>query len=368
MIHLNYNSTELLTFYLKPSLSTPTYLLSLVNYTTRERKNFIVPDTSGVSDMLQFSVTEVGAGAENILTGNISIAAFGRYTLEVYEQVSSTNLDHTLATFLGDDKLITHNTPIYDYPPPRNILTDITGVVPSPMPPDAASPAAWWKFNDPTTLNSGSIVLNDPITTVEDKFGLGRDLEQLTAGLKPIYKTTHADFSGNKIIDVVNTEISKMSAWSVYVVCKPVGNNDALLGDGFASTVTVGMAISVSGSSKFRTFYGDDTNYRLTDSTTALTLVDMVYLSARFSTGSGPLVTQQINGADETEVNAGGTATSISGTKGTFRVGNRGGAGSSTDWNSDIQEIIIYDAEHSDADRDILDAYFASEYPSIGII
>ena len=120
MIHLSYNTTKVITFYLQPSISTPTYLFSLINYTTRKKKNFISSDLSGVSDLLQFSITEVGEGSENVLTGDISIKKFGRYTLQVYEQASTTNLDETLATFLGDDELITHKEPIYAAPPPRN--------------------------------------------------------------------------------------------------------------------------------------------------------------------------------------------------------------------------------------------------------
>lgn len=128
MIHLDYNTTKDLTFYLQPSLSVPVYLLSLVNYTTRERINFIAPDTSTTSELLQLTVTEVGEGSANLLTGNISIEDFGRYTIEVYEQVSTTNLDDSIATFLGDDEIIIHQEPTYDFPPKRNII-----VTPSSM-------------------------------------------------------------------------------------------------------------------------------------------------------------------------------------------------------------------------------------------
>jgi hypothetical protein len=236
-----------------------------------------------------------------------------------------------------------------------------------PNPSDAANPAAWWKFNDKSTLNSGIISPDDPISTVDDKFGLGRDLEQLTGGSKPIYKVSHASFLGGKTMDVVNTEISKMPAWTVYIICTPDGTGKVALGDGMLATTTVGMAMSTIPGPKFRHFYADDTNFKLTDGSTLFVNEDQVYVNGRFSTGSGPLVTQQVNGVDEIETNGGGTATSISGVKGTFVVGNRGGGGSSTDWNSDIAEIIIYSSEHSDLDRNNISLYLAHEYPLIGI-
>jgi hypothetical protein len=120
LIHLDYNSTKNLTFYLQPSLSSPVYLLSLVNYTTRARKNFIAPDVSTTSDMLQLTVTEVGTGSQNLLTGNVSIEPMGEYILEVYEQSSASNLDESSATLLGNDVLIVHQEPTYDSPPARN--------------------------------------------------------------------------------------------------------------------------------------------------------------------------------------------------------------------------------------------------------
>ncbi len=116
MIHIDYNSTKNFTFYLKSSLSVPVYLVSLVNYTNRTRKSFIAPDVSTTSSLLQLTVTEVGAGVENRLTGNISINPPGRYTVEVYEQTSTTNLVIANATLLGEDTLMMHREPTYDTP------------------------------------------------------------------------------------------------------------------------------------------------------------------------------------------------------------------------------------------------------------
>ena len=125
MIHIDYNSTKDLTFYLQPSLSTPVYLLSLVNYTTRERTNFIAPDVSGLAPFLQLTVTEVGTGMPNLYTGNVSISPPGLYTIEVYEQAGSTNLDETLSTYLGEDEFYMHQDPTYDNPTLRNAIPSV---------------------------------------------------------------------------------------------------------------------------------------------------------------------------------------------------------------------------------------------------
>ena len=122
MIHIDYNSTKNLTFYLQPSLSVPIYLLSFVNYTTRERTNCIAPDVSTTSTMLQLTVQEVGTGAVNLLLGMVSLVPMGEYVLEVYEQTSTTNTDPTASgtTLLGNDIIIVHQEPTYDSPPVRN--------------------------------------------------------------------------------------------------------------------------------------------------------------------------------------------------------------------------------------------------------
>lgn len=125
MIHIDYDSTKNLTFYLQPSLSVPVYLVSIVNYTERFRKSFIAPDVSTTSKLLQLTVTEVGAGGESLTTGRVSINPPGKYTVEVYEQTSTTNLLVYNATLLGNDILIMHKAPIYKNPPLRYLIDAI---------------------------------------------------------------------------------------------------------------------------------------------------------------------------------------------------------------------------------------------------
>jgi len=103
------------------------YLCSLVNYTVRTRKNFIAPDVSTTSDMLQLTVTEAGTANEDLLNGLVSIKPMGEYIIEVYEQTSTTNLDEDNATLLGSDVLIAHQEPTYDAPPVRNAIAEPMG-------------------------------------------------------------------------------------------------------------------------------------------------------------------------------------------------------------------------------------------------
>lgn len=123
MLNISYNTTQKITFNLAPSLVSPIYLFSLVNYTTRTRYNFISAELSGGSNLLQFSVTEVGEGSQSVLTGDIKIESFGKHTLEVYEQTSTTNLDHEQAAFLGEDEVYTHKEVVFITPPIRNDIS-----------------------------------------------------------------------------------------------------------------------------------------------------------------------------------------------------------------------------------------------------
>jgi len=189
MIHLDYDSTKNLTFYLQPSLESPIYLCSLINYTTRERKNFIAPDVSTTSEMLQLTVTEVGTGTEAPLMGDISIKQFGRYTMEIYEQSSSTNLDIENATYLGDDELMTHKEPVYDSPPSRNPIG-------GGEPPITCNIAVTVSVTDETIVgaNDGTATANDTggqgtitylWTTSDGSIPAGQETNQTATGLSP---------------------------------------------------------------------------------------------------------------------------------------------------------------------------------------
>ena len=128
MLNINYNTTQKITFNLAPSLVSPVYLFSLVNYTTRKRHNFIAAELSSGSNLLQFSITEVGEGVQDVLNGSISVESFGRHTLEIYEQTSTTSLDHEQASFLGEDALNAIKEVVFDAPPIRNDIS-----VPQPV-------------------------------------------------------------------------------------------------------------------------------------------------------------------------------------------------------------------------------------------
>lgn len=238
-------------------------------------------------------------------------------------------------------------------------------------PSDAANPAAWWDQGDQTTVNDGLVMLDDPMSKVDDKFLLGHDIEQTSAGNKPIWKTTHGEFVGDKFMDVAGTSISKLPEWTIYAVITPTisGVSLTVAGDGVSgATSTTGLALSVSGAGKVQTIIGDDSSFRITRGTATLVSGTAYYISARFDPVVGALSQIQVNGADDTATDAGGSATMVAGTKGTFRVGNRGGGGSANSFQGDNFEIILYSSRHSDADRNLLNTYFKAKYPSIPIV
>ena len=95
MIKLEKNTTNdvVVTLTEKTTISNPTYLFSFKNDITNEYKNFIAADTSTATDRYnEFSIVEVGNGAEDLLNGEISLTEYGFYTYTIYAQTSPTNL------------------------------------------------------------------------------------------------------------------------------------------------------------------------------------------------------------------------------------------------------------------------------------
>lgn len=77
----------------KTTIENPTYLFSFKNDITNEYKNFIAADTSTSTDRYnEFTIVEVGNGAEDLLTGRIALTEYGFYSYFIYAQESTTNL------------------------------------------------------------------------------------------------------------------------------------------------------------------------------------------------------------------------------------------------------------------------------------
>lgn len=398
MIHLDFNETKEITFYLQPSLVTPIYLLSLINFTTRERLNFLAVDSSTTSNLLQFSVTEVGSGVADLMDAKISIDPFGTYTIQVYEQVSATNLDETLATFLGDDTIIFHKEPVFDFPPKRNPIgippvsctlsvtvsgndptflgasdgdatandiggqgnitylwddagaqttktatglpegtytvivtddimvgctaTDNTTLEAGPGLPALGSLLVNLDGTDAGQINGGGASVDDPVASWDDLTPNNNDATQATAGFRPIFKGDHIEFEGTASRLTLGTVMSKPSEYTMIAVFKSdVTSGDHLIGEHNSTNGTLGITAFIN--TIMRSGYSDGTNFRLTNSSDNLTTNKMIY-SDRFDVANGPLTSMQFDGVDQTEVDAGGSATSIGGTKTDLMIGCKG--------------------------------------------
>ena len=90
------DSTNDLLFYKQSALESPYFLIRLVNKITA--KEFVCLDQSMVvCPFIQLELLEVGKdGSEDPLNASIKIDT-GSYDLYLYDQLSSTNLDYTLA-------------------------------------------------------------------------------------------------------------------------------------------------------------------------------------------------------------------------------------------------------------------------------
>lgn len=70
------------------------FLCSMISEQTGLTVNFIANSNTKVSgNNLYIYFTEVGTGAESLTTGSVKLSPAGQWTLSLYEQASSTNLD-----------------------------------------------------------------------------------------------------------------------------------------------------------------------------------------------------------------------------------------------------------------------------------
>lgn len=105
-ILINQNTVNSLTFTLKEktTLSAPIYLFQFRNVTEKVSYYCIMADTSLYKDRYnEFLFTE---GTDLPLVGELILGAGGQYEYFVYEQLSTTNLDPTLATGLVESGLM----------------------------------------------------------------------------------------------------------------------------------------------------------------------------------------------------------------------------------------------------------------------
>lgn len=97
LIRKNTTNTVILTLKEKQTLTTPVFLFRLINDIENREISFIAADTSAYTYRYnKFSIQET-SGANDLLTGVVTLNPPGFWRYEVYEQSSSTNLDYLLS-------------------------------------------------------------------------------------------------------------------------------------------------------------------------------------------------------------------------------------------------------------------------------
>ena len=90
------NNTLILTLTEKTTLVGAKYLVKMVSRSSRGIKRFILPsDQSSFTDRFnKFTLTET-SGTEILTSGTVTLQPTGWWEYDIYEQLSSTNLDET---------------------------------------------------------------------------------------------------------------------------------------------------------------------------------------------------------------------------------------------------------------------------------
>lgn len=120
MILINKNENNLITITLseKTTLSSPVYLFKFTNDITRQSVKFIANNISNYSYRYdQFLITETN-GSQNFTSGVIELSPTGFWSYDIYEQISTTNLDERLSAGIvetGKVKVMGPETPIAVY-------------------------------------------------------------------------------------------------------------------------------------------------------------------------------------------------------------------------------------------------------------
>lgn len=145
-------------------------------------------------------------------------------------------------------------------------------------PSDIAGLVGWWDFSDATTLfqlSNGTTAVTadtDPIGYATDKSGTGTHIVQVTAGLRPTYRTNVknsravARFDGAD--DFLAAALVQAQPFTAFIVCRFVANGAPVIA--MAGTSSSECAIYYNNGGQLRTYAGteqnieaEDTNYRV---------------------------------------------------------------------------------------------------------
>lgn len=93
------NQTNDLIFYASSSLSSPYYLVRMINQTTNKEFVYIVSDLASCPFVVAQMIEPGEGGVDDAVNGQLKIDS-GFYYLYLYDQTSSSNLDYTLSNEL----------------------------------------------------------------------------------------------------------------------------------------------------------------------------------------------------------------------------------------------------------------------------
>lgn len=254
MLTINKGETKDLVFYLQPSLSNPVYLVSFVNDTTHQFKSCICANTvSEDMDFLALTFTEANGGGESGALGLLDLDPDGRWIVEVYEQTSTTNLDKSLATFLGDDTLDVVSPVIYPTVPERQ-PTDNTPFL-STLVLDI-NPA------DASTINTGTPTNGDPVSVIKDQSTFLNDLTQNVGSSQPEWVTDSINFdeTNNEFIGSSSVSFNFIGSFTIGIWFNVATNQlQQIMGkNGISPVGNRGYALLIEGGSTIQFFNSSD--------------------------------------------------------------------------------------------------------------
>jgi hypothetical protein len=186
----------------------------------------------------------------------------------------------------------------------------------------------WLRADEPTSINDGSPSTSDLVETWSDLSGCGNDAIQSVIGSQFTWEDTYMQLDGSDFMDL-GYVLSKIKDRSIYVVFKQdvLPSIAYIYGDANSTgtTSSTGSSLVTVSTSRYQSNYGgnNNTTLRRTRGST-LPSTNLLLYSDRFTSGSGPLTTMEINGVGETETDGGGAATGIDGAPSMFSIGRLG--------------------------------------------
>lgn len=230
--------------------------------------------------------------------------------------------------------------------------------------PDVVSGLSQWLKADDglytdTGLTTPVSADGDAVAGWQDKSGNGRHMTQSTSGSRPLYKINIVNgkpvvrFDGTDDV-LAGANLSALSAAEAFIVVKTGQADPPAAGAGTGlwhyGTDTQASHYPFSNSNIYDNF-GTNSRKTVGDPTPSLATFRLYNVMSKSGTWTARL--------DGTQIYT--VASNTVGFRSSCELGN-GLSGAGPTFNGDIAEVIVYSAELSGSDRDIVEAYIASKY------